>query len=244
MKLGRLAPTARSRMASVPLHDFLTAPLPPAPPSFDGITGAKIQMFGNDQYGNCTFAGLANFDAIRAQIEKRDPACTESAVVSAYLAYNHGQDVGAVEIDVLQQAQANGFQLGPGEPWMLANGSVTIPVTDIASRKSLIALIGAVYLGIALPNTAQGQPVWDVTDQTLRGNAAPGSWGLHCLLDAYYDANGVRKYVTWGEGQEFTNAFDQSYVDEVHVPFDALGVISQYVDVPKILAALQAAMTL
>jgi hypothetical protein len=239
--LGRLAPSAAQRKLSVPLLDFVTAPLPKAPDTYDGITGAPIQMFGNTRYGDCVFAGMANFDAIRAKLEQRETYCTELDVVSAYLTYNHGQDVGANEGEALREAQTHGFKLGPGDLWTLANGSVTIPVKAIEARHSLIALLGAVYLGVELPNSAQSQKVWDVTG-SMRGDSAPGTWGGHALLQGRYNAPaGTVGLATWGADQSCTEAWLQAYCDEVHVPLDAAAALSPFVDFEGLLSALRSA---
>ena len=239
--LGRLPSTSAQRKMSVPLLDFVTAPLPKAPDSFDGLTGAPLQMFGNDRLGDCVFAGMANFDAIRAKIEQRETVCTTSHVTAAYLLYNHGQDVGANEGEVLREAQDHGFQLGPGDLWVLANGSVTIPVAAVEARHSLIALLGAVYLGVELPNSARAQSVWDVTSST-RGDAAPGTWGGHALLQGRYNAPaGTAGLATWGADQSCTEAWLQAYCDEVHVPLDAAAALSPYVNFEGLLDALRSA---
>ena len=239
--LGRCAPSAAQRKMSVPLLDFVTAPLPKAPDSFDALTGAPLRMFGNDRFGDCVFAAMANFDAIRSQVERRETNCTEDAVISAYLKYNHGQDVGANEGEALREAQDLGFQLGPGDLWLLANGAVTIPVTAIEARHSLIALIGAVYLGVELPNTARSQSVWDVTG-SLRGDDAPGTWGGHALLQGRFNAPaGAAGLATWGADQSCTEAWIQAYCDEVHVPLDAAAALSPFVDFEGLLGALRSA---
>lgn len=239
--LGRLAPSAAQRKMSVPLLDFVTAPLPKAPDSYDGITGAKIQMFGNNRYGNCVFAAMANFDAIRAKLEQRETDCTEEDVVAEYMKYNHGQDVGANEGEALREAQDRGFKLGPGDPWRLANGTVTIPVKNVEAMLSLITLLGAVYLGVELPNSAQSQKVWDVTG-SMRGDSAPGTWGGHALLAGAFDRKaGTIDLVTWGGRQTVTVPWHLGYCDEVHVPLDAAAALSPFVDFDGLLSALRSA---
>lgn len=218
MKLGRIAPSRAQRRRALPLARYTTAPLPPAPPSCDQISGSEIGMFGNDAYGCCTVAGMANADAIWARIEGRKSLCTTAGVLAQYDELTGGVDSGLVEIDVLQTASSAGLKLGAPEPTRLA-AWVTVPVHDREARSSLIALFGALYLGVALPLTAQSQRVWDSTG-SLRGDAAPNSWGGHCLLEAGYDETN-RALVTWGAQQLCTEAWIGDYCDEAYVLLDA-----------------------
>jgi hypothetical protein len=102
-----------------------------------------------------------------------------------------------------------------------------------------IDLFGGVYLGVALPVTAQNQTMWSVPNG-LTGDAAPGSWGGHCVpivadsLDSTYaipqvkalapcpgvwEGPGGLKVITWGAVYPATWYFLLCYADEAYVVF-------------------------
>jgi len=221
MKLGRLRSTSKQLALAPRLKDFLKAPLPAPPAEYHGAAGATIGMFGNDQFGDCTIAGLANYRAIRAKLNGcPPPASTTDAVVAQYMRLTGGQDTGLNEIDVLVQAQKNGMELG-GPKWMDAvRASVRY---DRSTSKSLIAIFGALYLGVELPLAAQDQAVWTPTKGR---NGAPGGWGGHCLLwsgwnDPDKEGNDNDELVTWGMVKEASPLWLPRYGDEFHVIVDA-----------------------
>ena len=75
------------------------------------------------------------------------------------------------------------------------------------------------YTGVALPLSAQNQTIWTVTKGK---NAAPGSWGGHCIWIPKYAS--MLDVVTWGEELNATIAFIQKYCDEMFavISVDAL----------------------
>jgi hypothetical protein len=75
-------------------------------------------------------------------------------------------------------------------------------------------MFGGVYIGVALPNTAQKQDVWDVV-KTGGADAKPGSWGGHCVFVPKYDEHGFT-CITWGALKTMTLAFWEKYCDEAH----------------------------
>lgn len=228
MKLGRVRPTSKQRALAPRLKDFLTAPLPPPPDDFHGHAGAAIGMFGNDRYGDCTIAGAANYRAIRAKLDGEPaPPTSEDAVVKQYLALSPNDD-GLVEIDVLQRSKSTGLELG-GPTWMSAVWA-TVGGYDEKTFKSLIAIFGALYLGVELPLDAQNQDVWHAT--TGRGGA-PGGWGGHCLLASGWTKGGPYELITWGGVKGATEDWLVEYEDEIHVIVDADSAAVANVDFEK-----------
>src|SRR5581483_10970426 len=199
----------------LPLKPYLRAPLPPAPAEFYGSQGAALAMWGNSSYGDCTFAGLANFRAIvAARFGLPTPQTSEDKVVAAYLTFNKGQDVGCVEGDVLNAAM-KGIDLGGDEPFQLTAWA-TVDLNDVDLCKSAIALFGALYLGVELPLAAQSQSVW-VRPENFDGDNAIGSWGGHCLLWSDFDAQGNVGLPTWGMVKPATLDWVGAYSEEAHV---------------------------
>ena len=89
-----------------------------------------------------------------------------------------------------------------------------MPIHDHKLVRTAAYLFGGLYIGIALPLTAQTQEVWDWT-KSLTGHAAPGSWGGHAVDVVDYGPNDLT-VVTWGAVKLMTWAFWDRYVDEAY----------------------------
>jgi len=216
MKLGRIRPTSKQRALAPRLKDYITAPLPPAPPTCRNSDGAAIGMWGNDVLGDCTWAALGNARAIDACKEgKPTPPTTAAAIEQSYLAFTSGQDTGCVESDVLNAA-LKGVNLGGPDPWMLA-AWVSVNLRDLPTCKSLVALFWSLYLGVELPIAAQTQTLWTPGKGS---DFAPGSWGGHALLLANYDTTNLG-LITWGKEQLCTPDWLNEYGDEAYCLLDA-----------------------
>jgi hypothetical protein len=234
LKLGLNRPSIAHMRAAVPLRLVQKEPLPPAPPACDNITGAAIAMWGNDTLGDCGLAAVANGDAIDAKIEGRAPIATLSDVEQSYYDVTGGQDTGVVLIDVLTKYKTQGLNIGGGSPSFI-DAYVSVPIEDIETRNSLIALFGFLYIGLALPLSAQQGP-WDAPVD-LMGNNAPGSWGGHCVIEAAYDEQ-TRYLVTWGAKEPCAELFYQAYVRECWLYLDRRRAEMANVDYDKLLSIM------
>lgn len=217
MKLGKLAPRHDAR--TLKLEDYLDlAKLPPAPETVDW--GTKVPTWGmmkNDALGDCTCAAVGH--TIMANTSLHSTLFTPSddeilkayEVVGGYVPGDESTDNGADELTVLKYWRKTGIaghKLG-------AFADVTPKNFD--HIKQTIWLLGSCYTGIALPVTAQGQAEWSVTDKSLEGDAAPGSWGGHAVPFVGYNAAGP-VCVTWGQTLQMTWEFWAAYGDEAHAP--------------------------
>lgn len=241
MKLGRTAPTPRQRLRAMPITRYMTAPLPPAPIELHNADGAPIGMFGNDRYGNCTFVGVANIRAILSKLcGEGTLAITDAEVIAAYLKFTDGQDVGAVEQDVLTMAQREGIDFGEPEPWHI-DAWARVDLGDVELCRQLINLFGALYLGVSLPLAAQRQELWDVGPKGTRGRGyRPGSWGGHALLQSGYDKHGAVDLVTWGMVKIATPAWMKGYADEGYVLLPRDLAIRSGIDHDQLIADINA----
>src|SRR5258707_15405544 len=101
MKLGKLPPKHAVR----PLRfGRYSAALPPAPATCD--YSEKIPawpMLGNDQYGDCTFAGAAHLSQCWADNAGRAFTPDDRAVVTEYLAFTGGQETRGLELGGLHE---------------------------------------------------------------------------------------------------------------------------------------------
>lgn len=232
MRLGRVRPTAAQKLRALPIERYLRAPLPAAPLALDNTIGVDYRMWANDRYGICTLAALANFHLTAAKREGRTLTLDEARLISLYLEMTGGADNGLVEIDVLARARA-GFP-DAGQHQLAA--WVRIDAQDLASIRACAALFYAVYVGAALPISAQGSGMWDATG-LIGDDDVPGSWGGHAMIAPKYDALGPT-FITWGRQQRASWSWWRMYVEEGYALLDAERAAVAGVD----FAALQADM--
>ena len=216
MKLGRKAIKTDSR--TLALGDYLKRGLPAPPPKADWTKGiARWGTMLNDTLGDCTIAGAAHAVQVwsaNAGKRKTVPNATIEKYYQEWDGYVRGKpgtDTGGVELDVLNHWQKQGFA---GNKLLAFADPKAASLVEI--RQS-IALFGGVYVGLALPLTAQTQKVWDVAPKAA-AKAKAGSWGGHSVFVPKYDEKGFT-CITWGGLKTMTLAFWKKYCDEAHTLF-------------------------
>ncbi|HEV2591169.1 MAG TPA: hypothetical protein VGU02_04680, partial [Gaiellaceae bacterium] len=183
-----------------------------APPAQLDLTENVLDwpMYANDRIGDCTIAAAGHMiEAWTEASQGRAVEVTEPDVLRAFDAVKitdpaTGEE-GAVELDVLRYWRTTGVgghRIG------------AFAVHDEELVRTGAFLFGGVYIGLALPLTAQQQDVWDWTG-SLAGPAKPGSWGGHAVDVVGYDAEALT-VVTWGSVKRMTWAFWERYVDEAY----------------------------
>ena len=211
LKLGKLPPSGDNAKA-LKLAAYLHQPLPTPPAALDlALLGKVYPMYGNDRLGDCTCAAAGHMVELWTAEQGREIVVTSDAVVAMYEAITGGQDEGANELDVLRYWHKNG--LSGHKPYAFA----LIDRMAHEHVKLSLELFAGVYIGIALPVTAQSQTgpdkAWDVPSSNTGSRGQPGSWGGHAVNVVAYDA-GTVTVVTWGQLQRMTWAFWDKYVDE------------------------------
>lgn len=223
MKLGRKAIKTDTR--TLKLARYLTPSLPPPPASADwtkGVTAWGMMLNGPDPteprypdgLSDCTIAGVAHaiqvFTANTGSMVTVADATVENyyELWDGYVEGNPSTDHGGCELDVLNDWRRQGF-----------SGNALTAFADpspanLDEVRQSIALFGGVYIGLSLPLTAQNQDVWDAMRNSGR-NAAPGSWGGHCVFVPQYDEKSFT-CITWGQLRTMTVAFWKKYCDEAH----------------------------
>ena len=205
-KLGKLDPRRPKGLHQLAFYQH--NPLPKAPEMVDVPNFENWGMLGNDKYGDCTFAGIVHARMANAAflgITETFPTDTE--VENAYLSYTKGQDVGAVEADLLQYWKNNelfGAKLSAFAP------------TDHADQdelRSVIASYGLAYIGVQLPVTFQQQFI-DNQPWALTGTPADNQIeGGHCIVLVGYNKD-YAQCITWGKVQQVTWEWLTSYMQE------------------------------
>jgi len=214
MKLGKKSYVHDHR--TLHLARYLTpAKLPPVPAVIDYTKSVpEWGMDANDRVGDCTCASIDHCEKLWFANAGVPFASTEQDVLALYskiTGYNPADpstDNGAELIDCLKYWQQNGY-LGHK---ILAYAKVD--PTNAEMMKAALFLFECLYAGVNLPWTAQDQEEWTVTDPTLKGDAAPASWGGHAIPLVKYDEKGWT-CVTWGALMPMTDEFLTTYCDEV-----------------------------
>lgn len=210
---------ARHDQRTLRLAKYLTGALPPAPLSVDW--GARMGHLGimlNDQLGDCTCATAGHMIQCWTAANGAEFVPSDAEILTAYresCGYDPADpstDRGGVVLDVLNYWR----QVGVGGHKILAYAAVDPSNRDHV--RQAIHLFGGLYLGVALPQTAQEETRWQVA---LAGaGALPGSWGGHAINLVAYGPSGVT-CVTWGERLEMSWDFLAGYCDEAYAVLSA-----------------------
>lgn len=215
--LGKLAPRRDARTLKLARYVDLAA-LPDAPLDRDwsGAAAPSWGMMANDRLGDCTCAAAGHLIQAWTANRGSEQTATDLAIIAAYSAItgympsNPESDQGAVELDVLNYWRSSGIagqKLG---------AYASVDALSMDHVKAAINCFGGVYIGAALPLSAQSQTVWDVTDGA---DATPGSWGGHAMAVVGYTPSGV-VLVTWGAIKIATWSWWAKYVDESYALLD------------------------
>jgi hypothetical protein len=205
-KLGKLAPHRPNGLHMLAFYQ--QDPLPTPPVSIGTPNVAEWEMLGNDQYGDCTFAGIAHAKMATAKVlGLNELPPTTDEVVKAYLAYTNGQDAGAVEADLLKHWQQNEIFGGKVAAYAPTDHA------DFDELRSVIAFYGLAYIGVRLPSVCEEQfqnhQPWALTGTPADNNIIGG----HCIILVGYDEKCFYG-ITWGEVQAIEQTWLQSYMDE------------------------------
>ena len=215
-KLGKLAP--RHDVRTLRIESYMPE-LPPFRDAVDWSSAVTVPwgVYFNDTEGDCTIAGTAHmviaWTANAGAVAVPDPAGVQEGYVTitgiegaAFDPATGANDNGCVELDVLNEWRKNGIaghQIG---------AYATVDPANVLHVKAAINIFGGLYIGVALPASAQNQDVWDVATGP---DSEAGSWGGHCVNVVGYDADGLT-VVTWGATKRMTWAFWLAYVDEAY----------------------------
>lgn len=216
VKLGKKAKKHDARTLQFAAYgDALT---PPAAADWSKTTG-PLGMMLNDQLGDCTIAAVAH------QVQtwsgaNGSPAIAPDDIVLGYYSkwdgYVQGDsstDNGGVELDVLNKWRKEGFAFSGSTHSILSFTEVN--PKNHAHSKSGVAFFGGLYIGVALPLTAQGQSQWLLQIGASSDQSARGSWGGHAVPVIGYNENGVF-VLSWGQVIFVSWAFWDEYVDEAY----------------------------
>lgn len=172
-----------------------------------------IGMMKNDRCGDCAIATFGHLIQLWTANNNNQIIVSDDDVlkmysdISGYDPVTGYNDNGCVVIDVLNYARKTGLaghKIG---------AYVSVSPYNLSHIKAACYLFGGVYLGVALPNSAQGQNRWSMPTRGQDGRR--GSWGGHAIpiSDLYADYSNV---ITWGELLQMDWDFFSTYCDEAY----------------------------
>ena len=211
--LGKLP--VRTDVRTLRLARYVDVSKLPQPPAALDLTRdvADWPMYANDRIGDCTIAAAAHMiEAWTAAATGAAVEVTESSVLAAFdrvkIVDPRTGEEGAVELDVLKDWREHGV-----DRHRIA-AFARVSTYDHELVQAAAWLFGGLYIGLALPLTAQLQDEWDWTG-SLSGDARPCSWGGHAVDIVGYDEAALTS-ITWGATKKLTWSFWDRYVDEAY----------------------------
>jgi hypothetical protein len=163
-------------------------------------------MDGNDQYGDCTMAGVAHLIAAwDVEVTEDDLVPSSDEVVKEYFSLTGGQDSGLNEANVLQTWHRSGLFGHKIEAY------APVSPSNLVEIQQTIAYYGGAYFGIQCPQSAQeqfqnGQPWTYVPGSPIEGG--------HCIDGLGYTPSGLL-CATWGGIALVTWQFLAHFLEEV-----------------------------
>ena len=214
-KLGKHPPVLDDR--TLRFSDYVTEALPPPPASVSYYQKVPTwPIYYNDQYGDCTCAAaghmVQNWTA-NAGAEVTPPDPTVLKFYEHFVGTPPPPDAGCDMLSVLKYWRQSGLDQHK------VHAFASVKLQDESEAQSAISLLGALYIGVALPEFAvQGDMMtvpWVVPPGGPVGNAAPDQQNGHCIPAVGYDAEQLW-VVTWGELKSMGWDFYNAYADEAY----------------------------
>lgn len=216
LKLGKTP--GRAGAVKLKLKDYLDTsalPTPPAQFGHEQTFAAKAWgMLGNDEYGDCVWAGAAHETMLWNKEAAATVAFDSKHVLSDYSKVTgfNPDDTNSDQGTDMQKAASYRRKTGVidahGKRHKVA-AYLAITPGDIKEHLAALYLFGTVGIGIEFPGSAMDQfnqgKIWDVV------NGASIEGGHYIPLVAMRD---YLVCVTWGQLQELTPTFFMTYNDE------------------------------
>ena len=228
-KLGKKA--AAPHKFSLKFSTYVDATqLPPLPQVFghDSLI-QSWPMLGNDQWGDCVWAGAAHEtmllteEAGHVSVFTDEDVLSDYAVVTGFNPKDSNTDQGTDVHTAAQYRQNTGIVDSVGNRHKIAAFLALKPgnVTDLYLATYLFSCVG---IGVQLPQSAldqaeQNQP-WDV----VSGSTIVGG---HYIPLVGRDINGVLHTVSWGKRQLMTETFLKTYCDEAWAYVSTENLVNQ-----------------
>lgn len=222
LKYGKKAASSDSRDLRFENYRIGLA-LPPIPAQFGHealIPRTGWGMLGNDQYGDCVWAGAAhetmlfNREANVTVDFSQHNVLKDYSAVTGFNPHDPESDQGTDTRDAMKYRQKTGVLDAAGKRHTIG-AYLAIDPKNLAHLYEAIYLFGAVGLGIQVPTTAQEQftenKPWDVVPHaSIEG----GHYVPLVAKRSTVNFTPMPICITWGRQQPVTEAFLHKYADE------------------------------
>lgn len=214
LKLGKLP--ARPDAVKFKLENYLTV-LPKTPASVKA-KNLDWQMLGNDNYGDCVFAGAGHETMAWNDQGGHPVSFTDKSVLSDYSAVTgfNPNDPNSDQGTDMQVAASYRRKTGILDAQGIRHKVAAYIALSTSSRgqlKSAIYLFGAVGIGIRFPSSAMTQFNQGKNWTVVKSSPIEGG---HYVPAIGYDAKYVY-LVTWGKLIKATWGFISTYMDEGNI---------------------------
>ena len=218
MKLGKRAPTKDARdFAFAHYAVELNVAVPRTFGYWGVIDDDNWKMLGNDNAGDCVFAGAAHETMLWTAEHRRFPPFDDKSVLSDYSAVtgydpnDPNSDQGTIVRDALKYRQSTGIVDAKGNRHKIA-AYASLQDGDWLELEQATFIFGAVGIGFNCPDY--------IFDQFNRNKPWTVLSGTHRLIGGHYVPvvgiinNNWVVCVSWGKIQLMSKAFWQKYTDE------------------------------
>lgn len=208
LKFGKLAPRHDPR--TLKFSRYRRPSLIQVPATFghsDRI--ADWGMLGNDQQGDCVWAGAAHEEMLRNACAGRGVAFNDDGVLADYHAVAGPEDAGTNVLDAMNYRRQTGVVDAGGVRHRI-DAFVALGTGNLTELKEAVYLFGCVGIGIRMPSYAIDQFDAGVA-WTARADAQIE--GGHYVSVIGWEKNDLL-VVTWGRVQRMSQGFFREYNDE------------------------------
>jgi hypothetical protein len=209
------------RRPKLDLADYIVRDAPVVPPAvYRSNLEHDFPMYLNNELGDCGEAmTLHGIEAFHLDARTGVPPFADGDAeklyeeVGGYVPGEPETDKGTDNGVLVEYWQTSGVACAADGSVHKIVASVFVEPKNVDLNQRAIWEFVALFRAIALPETAQGQKEWQVTEPKLEGPAAPGSWGGHDIPYFSYDGKRYR-CATWGAELLLTYEFDVDYAIE------------------------------
>jgi hypothetical protein len=221
---------ARHGAVKFQANHFINFPSIQVPKYFGHVSNAITWgVLGNDQAGNCVWAGAAHEHIDYANgVKHPKPIFTAENILAQYSKFtgydptktdangNNPTDQGTDMVEAAKYRQKTGLLDASGKRHFI-KAYAALPVGNVDTLIRANYMFGAIGIGVQLPQSAMDQfdegKVWDVPSQKT------DILGGHYVSAVGMNSKGYIMVVTWGDLQAVTPAFIERYMDEGLVYF-------------------------
>lgn len=215
--LGKLPPKRDSR--TIKFKTYLTEAHATPPTSADYTKAVRKQrwpVFANDHLPCCTCSAAGHMIQVWSANVGKERILPDAAIIRAYEPYQ--SDVHKPRkhlLDILNHWRKKGI----GGHKIL--GYAQLQLRNRTEVKQAISMLGACYIGLALPDFAAHPPTlthfrtarWTVPRKGRSTSSAPRRKNGHCVAAFKYDSENLY-VVTWGKAKRMTWDFYETYMEE------------------------------